>query len=343
MTAQRSETPARPRLGARTPIVDPAALPALVFVVTLVLLGMTTSDAFLSPFNISNVLVQVTPLLLIALGQSFAVASGGLDLSVGSTASLTAVVAATLFVPLGAPLALAVASLAAVTVGLVNGLAVAWGLEPFLVTLAMLSVVQGVALVIRPTPGGEVPDWYTGISQFWGSVPVALPIVLAVAALTVVFLRRSRTGADVLAVGGDASVARLLGISVERTRIKTYVIAALFAALAGLFLVSRTRTGDPLIGARFALDSLAAVVVGGTALTGGRTTTAGTVLGALALGLLPNVLNLMGVPTFYQTAVKGAILIAAILLPSLASRAIIARRRQKQVRDLLAASGPALS
>jgi hypothetical protein len=114
----------------------------------------------------------------------------------------------------------------------------------------------------------------------------------------------------VLAVGGDTAVARLMGIRVERTLVKTYVVTALFAALAGLFLVARTRTGDPLIGSRFALDSLAAVVVGGTVLGGGRFTLAGTVLGALALGLLFNVLNLIGVPTFYQTAPKGIVLIA---------------------------------
>ncbi len=308
-------------------LIDPACLPALAFIVLLVLLGVSASDSFLSPFNVSNVLVQVTPLLLIALGQSYVVGSGGLDLSVGSTASLTAVVAATLFVPLGAPAAIAIALLCGLAAGLVNGAAVAWGLEPFLVTLATLSAVQGVALLVRPTPGGVVPKWYAEIAQFWGSVPVVLPVVLVVAILSAVFLRRSRTGANIFAVGGDTAVARLLGIRVERTLVKTYLIAALFAALAGLFLVARTRTGDPMIGTRFALDSLAAVVVGGTVLGGGRITTLGTVLGALALGLLPNVLNLVGVPTFYQTAVKGGLLVAAILLPGIVSRAVTAHRR----------------
>lgn len=315
-------------LGRYQRVADPASIPALTFVVILLLVGASASDRFLSPLNVSNVLVQVTPLLLIALGQSYAVGSGGLDLSVGSTASLTGVVAATLFEPLGAPVAIAVALLCGLAAGAINGLAVAWGLEPFLATLATLSALQGAALLIRPTPGGVVPKWYGEIAQFWGSVPVVLPIVLVIAVVSAVFLRRTRTGANILAVGGDADVARLLGVRVERTLIKTYALVALFAALAGLFLVARTRTGDPTIGSRFALDSLAAVVVGGTTLGGGRITVTGTIFGALALGLLSNVLNLTGVPTFYQTAVKGGLLIAAILLPSLLARAIASRRRR---------------
>lgn len=314
----------------RLPRLDPLALPGVVFLVLLITLGTTAGSAFLSPFNTSNVLLQVTPLLLIAIGQTFAVASGGLDLSVGSTASLTAVIAATLFQPLGVPVALLVAVAAGCFIGLINGVAIAAGFEPFLVTLAMLSVAQGLALFIRPTPGGTVPEGYTAIAGFWNNIPVALPLVLIVAIGAAAYLRRSRTGAHVLAVGGDTAVARLMGIRVERTLVKTYVITALFAALAGLFLVARTRTGDPLIGSRFALDSLAAVVVGGTVLGGGRATLAGTVLGAAALGLLSNVLNLIGVPTFYQTVAKGIVLIAAILLPSLGARGVTAYRRRRE-------------
>lgn len=308
---------------------DPIAIPSLVFVLILIVYGASSTSSFLNGFNISNVLIQVTPLLLIAVGQSFAVGSGGLDLSVGSATSLVAVVFATLFVPLGAPLALAIAMFLAVLVGLVNGTLVAYGLEPFLVTLATLAVVQGIAFLIQPVPGGEVPEWYTNVAQLWGNIPVALPIVLIVVVLAGLLLRRTSTGANILAVGGDAQVARLVGIRVERTLVKAYVLSAIFAGLAGLFLVARTRTGDPTIGAVFTLDSLAAVVVGGTLLTGGRITMAGTVLGALALGLLPNVMNLSGVSTFYQTTGKGVILIVAILLPAVLARAVKRRRRRQ--------------
>lgn len=319
---------------------DPIALPSLIFVIILIVYGVSSSSSFLNGFNISNVLIQVTPLMLIAVGQSFAVGTGGLDLSVGSTASLVAVTFATLFVPLGAPLALGIAMLVAVLVGMINGALVAYGLEPFLVTLATLAAVQGVAFFIQPVPGGEVPEWYTNIAQLWGNIPIALPVVLVAVALAALLLRRTATGANILAVGGDVHVARLVGIRVERTLMKAYVLSAVFAGLAGLFLVARTRTGDPTIGAVFTLDSLAAVVVGGTLLTGGRISMAGTVFGALALGLLPNVMNLSGVSTFYQTTAKGIILIAAILLPTIIARALARRRRDQLGQSLRGGNSP---
>lgn len=317
---------------------DPSAIPAVVFVALLVGYGTATNSAFLNGFNVSNVLVQVTPLLLIAIGQSFAVGSGGLDLSAGSTASLVAVVFATLFVPLGFPLALMLALATAIVAGLINGTLIALGMEPFLVTLASLAVFQGAALLVRPIPGGEVPTWYSGVAQLWGNVPVALPFVGILLLAAALYLRRTRGGVNILAIGGDAHVARVVGISVRSTLIRTYVISALFAGLAGLFLVARTRTGDPTIGASFTLDSLAAVVVGGTLLTGGRITLLGTVLGTLALGLLPNVMNLSGVSTFYQTAVKGLILILAILLPVLVSRLVDRRKLVRAGREIRSGS-----
>lgn len=311
----------------------PAVLPVTAFVVLLVIYGAASSSAFLNPFNISNVLIQVTPLVLVAVGQSFAVGTGGLDLSIGSTVSLVAVVLATLFVPLGFPLALLIAVAAAVMVGVINGGLVALGMEPFLVTLASLAGVQGLALLIQPVAGGKVEKWYTGIADLWGNIPVALPFVLLAVVGAAVVLRRTATGANLLAVGGDAQVARVVGIEAKRTFMKAYVLSALFAALAGLFLVARTRTGDPTIGAPFALDSLAAVVVGGTLLTGGRITMLGTVLGAFALGLLPNVMNLSGISTFYQTAAKGVILGLAILLPVVFTSVVSRRRRAVLARS----------
>lgn len=319
--------------------MDPLAVPGAVFVVALIGFGVAGSDSFLSTFNTSNVLVQITPLILIALGQAFVIGSGGFDLSVGSIASLSAVVAATLFEPVGPVPALVAAVLAGLAVGLVNGMLVAAGLEPFLVTLATLSAIQGVALIIRPTPGGTVPAGFTVLADYIGGVPVALPGVLVVALLAGAFLRTSRTGADLVSVGGDPGIARLLDVNVSRTLVKTYLLSAGLAALAGLFLVARTRTGDPTIGARFALDSIAAVIVGGTLLTGGRITLMGTIIGSLALGLIPNVMNLAGISTFYQTATKGVVLVAAILLPNVIFRTVNNRRRASSAR-VKAVHGP---
>jgi ribose transport system permease protein len=308
--------------------LDPLALPAMLFVLALVLVGASQSGAFLSTFNISNVLVQVTPLLLVAVGQTFAVTSGGLDLSVGSIISLVAVVAAVLFQPIGAPLAILIALAVGLAVGYLNGVAVAWGLEAFLVTLATLSIAQGVAFLILPTPGGAVPGWYAAFASYWGPMPIALPFALGVAALATAVLRRHRVGAHILAVGGDQETARVNGVRVSRTLVHAYLLSALCASLAALFLLARIRTGDPTIGTAFTLQSLAAVVLGGTVLGGGRASMLGTVFGALALGLLTNVLNFLGVSAFYQTLVTGTLVIIAVLVPNLTSRALSARRRK---------------
>lgn len=310
------------------------ALPSLVFCIVLVLVGVGLSDVFLSTFNLGNVVVQVTALLLVSLGQTYAVGSGGLDLSLGSVVSLTAVVTAVSFEPLGIPTAIVLGVVAGLAIGLINGVVVASGVEPFLVTLANLSVAQGIAFFVSPVPGGTVPHSYAIIATFWGAIPVALPFVLLVAMWACWHVRRSKTGVNIVSVGGNAEVARLCGVPVSRTYVKTYVLSAFMAVLAGLFLVARTRTGDPTIGGRFTLDSLAAVVLGGTVLGGGRITMGGTVLGAIALALLSNVLNLAQVPAFYQTPVKGLLVIGAVLIPNLIARAV-QRRRSAQTAEAL--------
>jgi ribose transport system permease protein len=312
---------------------DRAAAPALVFMLLLIVVGATTNPAFVGPINIGNVLIQITPLMLIALGQMLVIGTGGLDLSVGSVASLSAVIGAQLFAPLGAPLAVTAALVVGGLIGLVNGAAVAWGLEPFLVTLATFSIAQGLALLISPVPGGDVPDWFVSLAQTWNSIPLALPAVLLIAILVNLLLRRTSLGSNLLSVGGNRQIASDAGLRVSSTLIRTYLVTSLLAAAGGLFLVARTGTGDPLIGARYALDSLAAVVVGGTLLAGGRATVLGTVIGVIALGLIPNVLNLAQVPTFYQTAVKGAVLLLAITIPLAVSRYLQRRRALRTVES----------
>jgi len=313
---------------------DPIALPAIAFLVLLLVLGTVLSDVFLSIRNIGNVLTNITPLLLIAIGQMFVVGARGLDLSVGAVATLSVVLIATLGPELGL-LGVPVAILAGALVGLINGLGIRWGLEPFLTTLASLSVVQGVVFVIRPAPGGTVPAELVGVAGSVGPVPVALPIVVLAVIGAAVVLRRTRLGAHLLASGGDAKVARLAGVRVERSLAAAYVISSTLAAVAGIYLAARTRTGDPLIGQAFTLDSVAAVVLGGSLLAGGRVSVLGTLVGTICLGLLPNVLNLTGVSYVYQQPVKGALLIAAVLVPVLLARADSSRQRRHAADRLL--------
>lgn len=314
-----------------------AAQPALIFCIVLMAVGAAQSPVFLSPINVGNLIVQIAPLLLVAIGQTYAVGSGGLDLSVGSTVSLVAVIAAVLFVPLGIPAAVALAVLTGLAVGALNGIFVSRGIEPFLVTLATLGIAQGVALFINPVPGGTVPAAFRALAGYQGAMPTVLPLLVILSLVALWSIRRSRIGAHLVAVGDNKEVAYLCGVPVRRTLLTAYVLSALFAALAALFLVARTSTGDPTIGARFTIDSLAAVVLGGTLLGGGRVSMLGTILGAVALGLLSNVLNLLQVPAFYQTPVKGVLVIGAVLLPSLIARGVASWRARQLAASIAAA------
>lgn len=318
--------------------LEPAALPAVVLLVVLVVVGSAKSERFLTGFNVSNVLVQTTPLLLVALGQVIVVASGGLDLSVGSVVSLVTVVVASLATGLGLFPALLIGVLAALLVGIVNGLAVAWGLDGFLVTLATFSVAQGLALLILSTPGGDVPKGFGDLAGFFGGAtgifPVALPFVLVLAVAVGVLMWRTPHGGRVLAVGSNRDVARLCGIRVGRTLVLAYSAAALLAGLAGVFLTARTLGGDPTGGASLTLDSLAVVVLGGTALGGGRATVFGTVVASFAVGLLSNVMNLLDIEDYWQTPAKGAVVIAAVLVPALGARLLQSVRRRRAGRGM---------
>ncbi len=260
------------------------------------------------------------------MGQTFVIACRGLDLSVGVTATLTATLIATTFAQVGwlaVPLAVGAASV----VGIFNGLGVRAGLNPFIMTLASLSIVQGIIFTYRPTTGGTIPPELAAIAGLAGPIPVALPIVIGVAALAAVILRWTQLGSHILATGGDPVVARLSGVRVERSQVAAFVLCATAAGFAGLFLAARTRTGDPLIGTSLTLDSIVAVVLGGSLLAGGRVSLFGTLVGSFCLGLLPNVLNLTGVPYFYQQLIKGALLIAAVLLPAAVTQLRVHRSR----------------
>ncbi len=321
------------------PGVDPLAIPAGVFVLLLIAAGSASSTTYLTPTNAGNVLIQITPLLIVAIGQTLVISSAGIDLSVGSVVSLASVVFASLFAQLGLPLAIAAALAACLSAGIANGLLVSRGLDPFLATLATLSIVQGVAFTILEVPGGSVPAELGALSGFMGgAVPVALPLLVGFVGLAAVLLRGTKVGLDILSTGSNSAVARLLGVPVSRARLIAYGLSALFAGLAGIFLTSRTLSGDPLAGTSFTLDSIAAVVLGGTALTGGRATILGTCLGALAIGLLSNVMNYAQISTYYQTGFKGALVIVAVVAPHVAVQILDRLRDVRATRRILGAA-----
>lgn len=307
--------------------MDVAALPALAFVIVLVLIG-ARSGRFLTTFNIANILTQIAPLLLVAAGQTFVIATGGIDLSVGSIVSLTSVISAAMFAHAGVPETVIVSILAATAAGAINGVLVNRGLDPFLVTLATLSVVQGIAFTILASPGGTVPDAFGNIAGYFANnlIPYALPLVLVVVVLATVAMRRTRLGLDIRTAGSNVHVAHLCGVRVDRARVWAYGLSGFLGGMAGLFVNARTLGGDPLAGSSYTLDAIAAVVLGGTAITGGRASVVGSALGATALGLLSNVLNFAHISNFYQQSVKGVVVVAAVSIPAML---VLAGRRAR--------------
>lgn len=287
----------------------------LVVVCTVMIFA---SDSFLSVSNLTNVLRQVSINALIAVGMTYVILTGGIDLSVGAVMALSGTVAAGLMaagVPGGVALPAALGIGAAF--GLANGAFVALaGMPPIIVTLATMGIARGLALIYTGGyPISGLPDWM----RFFGSgtvLGVQMPIVTmaVVFLLGWVLLERTPFGRYVYAIGGNEQATRLSGVRVSRTKLLVYALSGLTSAIAGIVLTSRLMSGQPNAGTGFELDAIAAVVLGGTAISGGRGSLIGTLLGALLLGVLNNGLNMVGVNPYVQTVVKGVIILLAIYI-----------------------------
>jgi ribose transport system permease protein len=270
-------------------------------------------DTFLSSQNLSNLFAQATPLIIASLGQLMVVLIGGLDLSIGAVISLT-----TSLLVIDAPpyLILPIVFLAAALVGLTNGIAVArFNVHPIIATLSVMSIVQGIALLIRPVAGGVVPPMVTRlVSGDLFGIPMAFLWVLGIIAIGWKVVHASRYGLHLFAVGGGPAIANSYGISVQRITISAYVFASTFAATAGVFLAGRIGSGDPKIGDLFAVESITAVALGGVQLAGGVGSVAGALTGSVVLSLLANSMNLENISAFVQTVVKGLILLLVVAM-----------------------------
>lgn len=284
-----------------------------------VVLGVLSSG-FLEMSNLLNVLNQVSINGLVAIGMTFVIITGGIDLSVGSILALSgAILAAMLKAGVPGGLAICGAVLVGACLGAFNGLIIArFRLQPFIVTMATMTIFRGATLVFtngRPITGLGKDALYTAMGQgrFFGIPYNGLLFIFALC-VTAYILSRTVFGKGVYAVGGNAEAARLSGISVPATQIWSYVLSGAFAALAGVILVSRLDSAQPVAGQGYELDAIAAVVLGGTSLAGGRGMMVGTLIGALIIGVLNNGLNLMEVSAFYQQIVKGAVILLAVLM-----------------------------
>jgi simple sugar transport system permease protein len=291
---------------------------AIFFIVVCLLFAVVT-DSFLTANNALNIIRQSAPLLIVAAAMTFVITTGGIDLSVGSVLALTSALSAALLQQdLPWPLVVAAMLLLGAAIGVFQGYFIAYeGVPAFIVTLAGLSVIRGVALLV--TGGYSIPiapaSPFGDIGRAW-VVGLPLPALIAVAVLIVAYtvFNETRFGRYVTGIGANAEAVRRAGIDIRRTTLLVYVMSSASAALAGIILTARLGSGSSNAGLGFELDVIAAVVLGGTSLFGGRGTLIGTILGALTVAVIGNGLILSHMSPFLSPIVTGLIILVAIWL-----------------------------
>ena len=292
---------------------------ALIMLVLLCVFAFARYEAFLSEENLLNVLRQNSFVGLVALGMTFVILTGGIDLSVGSLLAVAGVIAAYL-APYGVVPAITAAVAATTVLGLVNGTLIAKArIQPFIVTLGMMTAARGLALAVtndKSVPILDAPAAFVWLGRgYIGFLPVPVVFLIVFFAIGWVILNFTRFGRYVFALGDNDEAARLLGLNIARTTIGVYAISGALAGLAGVLLTSRQGTGQPVAGAGLELDAIAAVVVGGTLLTGGQGSVISTLIGVLLLGVIFNVFNLEGTfSPWWQLVLRGVILLFVVVV-----------------------------
>lgn len=278
-----------------------------------------TSSSFLTPKNLFNILRQISTNMLLACGMTMVIILGGIDLSVGSIIALSGVISAGCVARYGLPIpvALLVGVLIGLVIGSVNGGIIAFTtIPPFIVTLATMNVARGLAKVY--TGGSPVrvvtKEWQFLGAGYIGPVPVPVIIMIVVVIITAFIMNRTKMGRHIYAVGGNAQAAVFSGIKVSKVKFFVHAFSGVMAGLAGIILASRMYSGQPTAGEGAEMDAIAAVVVGGTSMSGGSGKIGGTVIGALIIGILNNGLNLLNVNSFWQDVVKGIVILLAVLI-----------------------------
>jgi ribose transport system permease protein len=308
--------------------IEPATVGPGLALLAMIIVFSILSPYFLTRNNITTVLVQSAPLLILAAGQTFALLMGGLDLSQGSIVSLVSVVTAGVMmrhrIVLGAVAGLG----AGFGVSLLNGLLIGRArIQPFIVTLGTLYVAAGLAMVYSggssifglPKPDVDYFFWFGG--GFIGPVPVSVLIAVLVIAAIYIVLTRTRFGRHVYAVGGSESVAVMSGIEVGRVKVLIYLVSGGCASIAGFLMSGRVISGQPLLGAGdILLQSIGAVIIGGTSVFGGQGGVLRTVLGVLVIAFMVNGLNLLAIDTFAQQVIVGVMIILSVWVNSLRRR-----------------------
>ncbi len=295
---------------------------SLIGLVILMLLVSIASPSFLSVDNLLNILRQTSINAVIAMGMTFVILTAGIDLSVGSILAFAGAVCASM---IGADVPLLVALFATLSIGALLGatsgsIVSFFGVQPFIATLVGMTMIRGATLVYtegRPISTGdyEVANAFYEIGGgYVAGIPIPVIIAFVVFALCWYVLNYTRIGRYVYAIGGNEQVAKLAGINVSAVKITVFAISGALSALAGIILTARLESAQPTAGLAYELDAIAAVVLGGTSLMGGRGRITGTLIGALIIGVLNNALNIMDVSSYYQMIAKGGVILLAVVI-----------------------------
>ena len=324
-----------------------------VFVLVILLAAFSIlTPSFLTVNNLSILAKHVSISAILAVGMTFVVLAGGIDLSVGSVAGLAGIVAGGLLTigvgghRLGVVAAVAAALLVSCGVGLLNGLLVSRvGVAPFIATLGTLYIARGSALLISngktfPNLAGTATDGGTGFAALGQSFVLGIPLpvwlMVAIAVVASAVAMRTPFGRHVYAVGGNERAARLAGIRVGRVKLLTYCFSGLCAGLVGLIIASQLESAHPATGESFELNAIAAVVLGGTSLMGGRGSVRGSLIGAFVIGVLADGLVMQGVSEFWQIVIKGLVIVLAVSVDQLQTK-VEARMTPAVLREPVAA------
>ncbi|ELQ1191559.1 ribose ABC transporter permease [Salmonella enterica subsp. enterica serovar Kentucky] len=291
---------------------------SLIALLVLIAIVSTLSPNFFTVNNLFNILQQTSVNAIMAVGMTLVILTSGIDLSVGSLLALTGAVAASI---VGVEVNALVAVAAALALGAVTGVIVAKGrVQAFIATLVMMLLLRGVTMVY--TDGSPVNTGFTDNADLFGwfgiGRPLGVPTPVWIMAIVFIaawyMLHHTRLGRYIYALGGNEAATRLSGISVSKVKIIVYSLCGLTASLAGIIEVARLSSAQPTAGTGYELDAIAAVVLGGTSLAGGKGRIVGTLIGALILGFLNNGLNLLGVSSYYQMIVKAVVILLAVLV-----------------------------
>jgi ribose/xylose/arabinose/galactoside ABC-type transport system permease subunit len=290
----------------------------LVMILMIAVLSIA-SPAFRTPDNVLNVLLQVSINGILSIGMVFVMIAGGIDISIGSMLAMTSSVAGMVLLKTGnIPFAIIVSIAVTAVAGLMNGLLVAkFKMFPFVVTLATQLVFRGFGYFVS---GGyahsiEAPKFkIIGTGRLFNVIPYPIIIFFVVVAAAYILLHWTKTGRYVYAVGGNVNAATASGVNVSKTLILTYVISGVCCGIAGIIMTSRINASQPNIGIGYETDAIAACVIGGASFAGGLGTIPGTVIGIIIIGLIYNGMNLLGLSSYWQTIMKGLLIVAAVLL-----------------------------